>query len=43
MIELNVFHLFVVVVNPTNVEMTEIKFPTPGEEFPITCTVGMYK
>ena len=41
LIELRMFLIYII-VNPTKVDMPQLKFPKPGEDFKITCTVGKY-
>ena len=42
LIELRMFLIYII-VHPTNVDMPKLKFPRPGEDFGITCTVGKCK
>ena len=42
LIEIRMFLIYII-VHPTNVDMPKLKFPRPGEDFGITCTVGKYK
>ena len=42
LIELRMFLIYII-VNPTNVHMTLLKFPKHGEDFRITCIVGKCK